>query len=99
MEHAAVLVRGPAPVPRDVRRDQAEHSAPLERSAPAAAQLCRKTLLSPAKLTRLSDHIMRATDVLCLSAVTIRGLVHEWLDAEGLDVRPSGSICSCTARA
>ena len=28
------------------------------------------------------------TDVLCLSAVTIRGLVLEWLDAEGLDVRP-----------
>ena len=28
------------------------------------------------------------TDVLCLSAVTIRGLVHDWLDAEGLGVRP-----------
>ena len=26
-------------------------------------------------------------DVLCLSAVTIRVLVHDWLDAEGLDVR------------
>ena len=26
MGHAAVLVRGPAPVPRDVRRDQPEHS-------------------------------------------------------------------------
>ena len=31
--------------------------------------------------------IMWVTDVLCLSAVTIRGLVLEWLDAEGLDVR------------
>ena len=31
---------------------------------------------------------MRVTDVLCLSAFTIRGLVHEWLDAEGLNVRP-----------
>ena len=30
MEHAAVLVRSPAPVPRDVRRDQPEHSPPLE---------------------------------------------------------------------
>ena len=32
---------------------------------------------------------MRVTDVLCLSAVTIHGLVLEWLDAEGLDVHPS----------
>ena len=31
---------------------------------------------------------MGVTDVLCLSAVTIRVLVHDWLDAEGLDVRP-----------
>ena len=30
MGHAAVLVRGPAPVPRDVRRDRPEHSLPLE---------------------------------------------------------------------
>ena len=30
MGHAAVLVRGPASVPRDVRRDQPEHSLPLE---------------------------------------------------------------------
>ena len=28
--HAAVLVRGPASVPRDVRREQPEHSLPLE---------------------------------------------------------------------
>ena len=42
-------------------------------------------------MTRLSEHIMEVTDVLCLSAVTIRGLVLEWLDAEGLDVRPSKS--------
>ena len=31
---------------------------------------------------------MRRSAVLCLSAVAIRGLVHEWLEAEGLDVRP-----------
>ena len=37
-------------------------------------------------MTRLSEHIMKVTDVLCLSAVTIRG--HEWLDVQGLDVRP-----------
>ena len=30
MEHAAVHVRSPAPVPRDVRRDQPEHPVPLE---------------------------------------------------------------------
>ena len=35
--------------------------------------------------------IMRVTDVLCLSAVTIHGLVLEWLDAEGVDVRPSNT--------
>ena len=28
--HAAVLVRGPAPVPWSVRRDRPEHSLPLE---------------------------------------------------------------------
>ena len=27
---------------------------------------------------------MRVTDVLCLGGVTIRTLVYEWLDAEGL---------------
>ena len=46
-------------------------------------------MLSPADMTRLSEHIMRVTDVLCLSAVTVHGLVLEWRDAEGLDVRPS----------
>ena len=30
MGHAAVLVRSPASVPRGVRRDQPEHSPPLE---------------------------------------------------------------------
>ena len=33
MGHAAVLVRGPASVPRDVRRDRPEHSLPLEAEA------------------------------------------------------------------
>ena len=37
---------------------------------------------------------MRVTDVLCLSAVTVRSLVHEWFDAEGLDIRP-GEADSC----
>ena len=46
-------------------------------------------MLSPADTTRLSEHIMKVTDVLCLSAVTIHGLVLEWLGAEELDVRPS----------
>ena len=62
-----------------------------KRSAPRAETLGRRILLSPADTTRLSEHILRMTDVLCLSAVTIRGLVYEWLDAEGLDVRPGKS--------
>ena len=62
-----------------------------KRSAPRAETLGRRTLLSPADTTRLSEHIMRVTDVLCLSAVTIRRLVLEWLDAEELDARPSES--------
>ena len=37
----------------------------------------------------LSEYITRVSDVLCLSAVTTRGLVHGWFEAEGLDVRPS----------
>ena len=45
-------------------------------------------MLTPTDMTRLSERIMRVTDVLCLSAVTIHGLVLEWLDAEGIDVRP-----------
>ena len=44
---------------------------------------------APVDVTRLSEHILRVTDVLCLSSVTIRGLVRDWLDAKGLDVRPS----------
>ena len=39
-------------------------------------------------MTRLSEYIMRVSDVLCLSAVTIRGLVYEWFETEGLNVRP-----------
>ena len=60
-----------------------------KRSAPRAETRGRRSMLTPADTTRLSEHIMRVTDVLCLSAVTIHGLVLEWLDAEGLDVRPS----------
>ena len=48
-----------------------------ERRAPRAAPLGRIILLSPGDKTRLSEHILRVTDVLCLSAVTIRGLVYE----------------------
>ena len=39
-------------------------------------------------MTRLSEHIPRVADVLCLIVVTIRAVVHERLDAEGLVVRP-----------
>ena len=53
-----------------------------KRSAPRAALLGRRCL-SPADMTRLSEHIMRVTDVLFLSGLTIHGLVLDWLDAEG----------------
>ena len=59
-----------------------------KRSAPRAVPLGRRSMLTPADTTRLSEHIMKVTDVLCLSAVTIHGLVLEWLDAEELDVQP-----------
>ena len=48
-----------------------------KRSTTRAEKRGRRTLLSPADMTRLSEHIMKVTDVLCLSAVTIRGLVLE----------------------
>ena len=60
-----------------------------KRSSPRAETRGRRSMLTPADTTRLSEHIMQVTDVLCLSAVTIHGLVLEWLDAEGLGVRPS----------
>ena len=68
--------------------------------ASPAAPLGRKTLLSPADMTRLSEQILRVTDALCLSSVTIRGLMGEWLDAEGHDVRPAPGVSdsSCVAR-
>ena len=81
MGHAAVLVRGPASVPRDVRRDRPEHSLPLETE--------RATSRDARQEKHADTRIMQVTDVLCLSAVTIRSLVLEWLDAEGLDVHPS----------
>ena len=52
--------------------------------------------MSTADTTRFSEHIMRVTDVLCLSVVTIHGLVLEWLDAEGHDVR-RGQVVGQTA--
>ena len=59
-----------------------------KRSAPRAEARGRRSMLTPADTTRLSEYIMKVTDVLCLSSVTIRSLVYEWLDAAGLDVRP-----------
>ena len=38
-----------------------------------------------------ADMRRRVTDVLCLSAVTIKSLIHDWRDVEGLDVRPGKS--------
>ena len=59
-----------------------------KQSAPTEAPLGRGTVLSPAYMTRVSGRTMRVCDVLCLSAVTIRSLVHELCDAEGLDIHP-----------
>ena len=56
-----------------------------KRSAQRAAPLGRKTLLSPADVTWLSEHIVWGDR----RGLTIHGLVHELLDAEGHDVRPS----------
>ena len=84
MEHAAVLVRSPAPVPQDVRRDQpTAGNAAHQQQHRSARRLC----CHPQTMTMLSEHTMRVTDVLCFSALTIRGSGHQWLDAEGLGVR------------
>ena len=57
-----------------------------KRSAPRAETRGRRSMLSPADMTRLSEHIMRGDR----RAVPQRGhgLVLEWLDAEELDVQP-----------
>ena len=76
----SVHVRGPAAVSRVVQWDQPEHSQTLETER-ATNSTGRQEDVA---LSRRHD---TACDVLCLSAVTIRSLLHEWLDAEGLDVR------------
>ena len=65
-------------------------NTPFRKKRSAAAPHGRRSLLSPADMTRLSEHILRVSDVLCLSAVTIRSLVLEWLDAEGHDLGEAG---------
>ena len=85
-------------VPQDVQRDQPEHSVPLGNKA-RHEQHCAAGRLCCHPQTQLSEHIP-ASDrrLLCLSAVTIRNMVHEWLDAEELDARPRlGSDSFCTA--
>ena len=44
-------------------------------------------MLLPADMIRLSEHIMWVSDVLCLSAVTIRGLEHDWLELHSVEQR------------
>ena len=53
--------------------DEVDKNTPnrWKRSAPRAAPLGRKSMLSPADTTRFSEHILKVTDVLCLSAVTV----------------------------
>ena len=58
--------------------DGINQNTPYRWKRSAAAPHGRKRLLSPADMTRLSEHILRVTDVLCLSAV-------------GLDVRPGAT--------
>ena len=76
MGHAAVHVRGPASVPRAVCRDQPEHSLSLETER-ATSRDARQEKHAVARRRQLSEHIIRMTDVLCSSAVTIHGLVLE----------------------
>ena len=48
-----------------------------KRTEPRAARFGRKSLLSPVDMTRLSEHNTQLTDILCLSDMTIRSLVHD----------------------
>ena len=85
MGHAAVLVRGPASVPWDVRRDQPEHSLSLEAEC-ATSSTARQEDLA---LTRRHDAAVHAGHRRAVpERGDDRGLVLEWLDAKGLDVRP-----------
>ena len=79
MGHAAVLVR----------RGQTEHSLPLETERATNSTARQEDFAVTRHMTRLSEHVVRVSDVLCLSAETIRSLVLDWLEAEGHDVRPS----------
>ena len=54
--HAAVLVRSPASVPLDVRRDQPEHSLPLE----AERATSRDARQEESAVTRRHDTVERA---------------------------------------
>ena len=58
MWHAAVLVRGPASLPQNVRRDQPEHSPPPETERTTSSTAWQENFA----VTR-SEHIMRVTDV------------------------------------
>ena len=86
MGHAAVLVRGPASVPRDVRRDHPEHSLPLDTER-ATSRDARQEKHAVARRNDAAERAHHAGDRRTVppSAVTVRGLVLEWLDAEGLD--------------
>ena len=57
MENVAVLVRCPAPVPRDVRRDQPTHSLPVETEHTTSSTAWQGTLFA---LTRRRDTAQRA---------------------------------------
>ena len=61
MEHAAVLVRGPALVPRDVRRDQPEHSLPLETERATSSAAWQRESAVTRRHDTASKHIMGVT--------------------------------------
>ena len=67
--HAVVLVRGPASVPRDVRRDQPEHSLPLE----AERATSRDARQENFAVARRHDSIERAHHAGHRRAVSQRG--------------------------
>ena len=87
-----VLVPGPALVPRDVRRDQPEHSLPLE-SERATSSTARQEYfaLTHRHYTAEPGHHAGVRRPVPQRGGRSGNLVHEWLDAEELDVRPGKS--------
>ena len=100
--HAAVLARGPASLCPGMFDDVHQKNAPIagSRSAPRSETRGRKSMLSPADMTRLSEHIMRITDVLCPQCCNSTAPCARMARRNGASTCApveSGSESSCTA--